>query len=224
MYLVAYGARTPLLALRGLVRLRNIALIVVPALALGIVALVLGRSAIAVAVVPAPLVAPGIVSRMRGRMDLTGALVVGTVILSLVVAGAQVPTGSMVTAFEAYAIPAMVANALPTIRDLLLVPLRVLGWGAFALVMIDAWLLQPQITVATVITAGALFVVGVAAAAAVAAATGRDIPATIAGSGLRDPALATALAAIIAGPDSTGVPLVYGVFCLGLAAFALRRG
>src|SRR5207253_3907059 len=85
-YLAAYGARMPLLAFRGLLRVRNIALVLVPAVVIGAIGLALqGRvderiaaGALAVAIVPAPLVGPGIVGRMRGRADLTGALGLGT--------------------------------------------------------------------------------------------------------------------------------------------------
>ena len=231
MYLVAYGARTPLLALRGLMRIRNLALIVVPFAVLNGVAFIVGsvdprhaQAAIALALVPAPLVAPGVVARMRGRMDLTGALVIGTVVLSVLFISGQgaLAAGGLFTAVEAYALAAMFANVVPTVRDLLLVPLRVLGWGAFALVLLNAAILAPPIDLATVGVAFALFVAGVAAAAIVAFALDRDLRAAIAGAGLRDPALAVALATITAGPDSTGVALVYGVFCLVLAGIALR--
>ena len=67
-----------------------------------------------------------------------------------------------------------------------------------------------------------MLVAGAGSAAAVALASGRDPLAAVGGAGLRDPALAVALATITAGPDSTGVPLVYAVFCLGLAGIALR--
>src|SRR5882672_8917201 len=88
-YLIAYGARTPLLALRGLTRVRNLALVIGPAVAMRALALALqdrvhasvSAGAIAVALVPAPLVAPEIVGRLRGgRMDQAGALVLGTAI------------------------------------------------------------------------------------------------------------------------------------------------
>jgi hypothetical protein len=80
----------------------------------------------------------------------------------------------------------------------------------------------PPLVLATAVAALALLSVGVATSAAVARVTGRDVRASIGGAGLRDPFLAIALASVISGPDSTGVPLLYGVFCLGLAALALR--
>ncbi len=236
-YLVSYGARTPLLALRGLARVRNLALIVVPSVAMGVVALLLqdrvdGRvavGAIAVALMPAPLVAPELVGRMRGRADLAGALVLGTALVSLLVVGSRgsVAAGALFTATEAYALPAMIGNALPIVRDALLTPLRIVGWLAVpvtlgAAAIAASALLDPPVLLASGIVALALFAVGVTASAVVARVFDRDIVAAIGGAGLRDPALAIAFVTITAGPDSTGVPLVYAVFCLGLAAFALR--
>ncbi|MDQ2951093.1 MAG: hypothetical protein M3R54_02390, partial [Chloroflexota bacterium] len=69
----------------------NLAVIIVPAVAVGLVALAAdGRvdertaaGAVALAIVPAPLVGPEIVGRMRGRSDHAGAFVLGTVLVSL---------------------------------------------------------------------------------------------------------------------------------------------
>lgn len=245
VYLASFGARTPLLALRGLARVRNLALLVVPAVAMGAVALLLdgrvdGRvaaGAVALAIVPAPFVAPGLVGRMRGRADLAGALVLGTVLVSLLIVGSRgaLAAGALFTATEAYALPAMFGNALPTIRDALLAPLRVVGWAGFGLVLGTAVITgpplfepppigtEPPLALAALVVAFGLFVVGIGTSVAVARAFDRDVGAAIGGAGLRDPALAIAFATITAGPDSTGVPLVYAVFCLGLGALALRR-
>jgi hypothetical protein len=244
-YLIAYGARTPLLALRGLTRVRNLALIIVPAVAVGLIALLLqGRvddrvaaGAIALAVVPAPFVAPEIVGRMRGRADLAGALVLGTALLSLLVSGSRgaLSAGALFTAVEAFAIAAMVAGALPTLRDALLGVLRVVGWGSVVLIAIAAAVVapplldappigsDPPLVLQSAVVALALLVAGVGSAALVAWIAGRDPIAAVGGAGLRDPALAVVLAAVTAGRDSTGVPLVYGVFCVVLAALSLAR-
>jgi hypothetical protein len=232
VYLAAYGARTPLLALRGLLRLRNAATILVPAALMGAVALVLqghvlaevSDGAIALAIVPAPLVAPGVISRMRGRADLAGALVLGTVLVSLLIVGSRgsLAAGALFTATEAYALAAMFGNAVPTVRDLALLPLRVIGWVAFAFVLLDGALAGPLIEEQTVAAAVLLLIAGTVGAGAVARITGRDVRSAIAGAGLRDPALAVAIATITAGPGSTGVALVYAAFCLVLAGIALR--
>jgi hypothetical protein len=185
----------------------------------------ISAGALALALVPAPLAAGGIVSRMRGRADLAGALGLGTVVVSLLSVGSRgaLAAGALFAATEAYAIAAMLASALPPVRDALLGPLRLVGWAAFAAVLVLALPEVPPIDGWTVLVAAALFVSGILAAAAVAIATRRDVVAAVAGAGLRDPALAIALAAVALPPGSTGVPLVYAVFCLGLAALALLR-
>jgi hypothetical protein len=244
-YLATYGARTPVLALRGLARVRNLALVIVPAVAVGLVALLLqGRAdgrvaagAIALAVVPAPFVAPEIVGRMRGRADLAGALVLGTALLSLLVSGSRgaLAAGALFTAVEAFAIAAMVAGALPTLRDALLGVLRAVGWGSIALIAITATVAapplfdtppigaDPPLVLQSAAVALAMLAAGAGSAALVAWVSGRDRTAAVGGAGLRDPALAVVLASVTAGPDSTAVPLLYGVFCIVLAALSLAR-
>jgi len=222
----------PLLALRGLLRVRNIALIVVPAVAIGLVALILvGRvddrissGALALAVVPAPFIGPGIVGRMRGRADLAGALVLGTALISILLVGSRgaLASAALFTAAEAYALPAMFGNALPTIRDGLLVPLQWIGFAGCAAAILFTAVAAPAIDGVTIAVALTLIGVGAVASVIVASVTGRDVAAAIAGGGLRDPVLALALVSVTAGPDAAGVPLVYAVFCLGLGALALR--
>jgi hypothetical protein len=194
--------------------------------------------AIAVALVPAPLVAPELVGRMRGgRMDQAGALVLGTAIASLLVVGSRgaLASGALFAATEAFAISSMVANALPTIRDRLLPVLRLIGVVAAVLIVVTilvegqpllytpAFLEpDPNVAVTSAVVALALLFLGAGASVAVARVTGRDVRAAIGGAGLRDPFLAIALAAVTTTPHSVGVPLLYGVFCLVLAAVALR--
>jgi hypothetical protein len=221
-------------------------LVIVPAVAMGALVLALqdhvsgqvAAGAIAVALVPAPLVAPELVGRMRGgRMDQAGALVLGTAIASLLVVGSRgaLASGALFAATEAFAISSMVANALPTIRDRLLVVLRLVGWAAALLIVLTIVLEgqplfyspaflepDPNIAFTNAVVALALLIVGAVSSAAVARVTGRDVRAAIGGAGLRDPFLAIALAAVTTTPSSAGVPLLYGVFCLGLAALALR--
>jgi hypothetical protein len=113
--------------------------------------------------------------------------------------------------------------------------LRVVGWAGAALVVSTAVLgadplfysvsargTDLALALADGLAALGLLVAGVGTSAAVARVTGREVRASIGGAGLRDPFLAIALASVISSPDSTGVPLLYGVFCLGLAALALR--
>jgi hypothetical protein len=231
VYLASYGARTPLLALRGLLRFRNALLVLVPAVALGVVARLIeaylpGASdgAFAVALVPAPLMASEVVTRLRGRMDLAGALVLGTMVFSVFFVGSRtaVAAGALFAATESFTIAAMVANAIPTLRDAVLLPLRVVGWLAAGIVVGLAILFPPRIDGTVVIAAAALLVVGALSAAIVAMALQRDVIASVAGAGLRDPALAVAVA-MLTDSSASGVALVYGVFCLVLGgAVALR--
>lgn len=230
-YLASYGARTPLLALRGLLRLRNIVLVVAPAVAIGFSAAAVGaflggdagEGAIALALVPAPLVASEVVTRLRGRMDLAGVLAIGTAILSLLLIGGRgaIAAGALFAATEAYAIAAMIANALPSVRDAVLVPLRAIGWIAVAVVIANAVVAGPVIDGSTLLAAAAVFASGTLSAALVALLLRREITAAVAGAGLRDPVLGIAFATLLA-PQASGVALVYGVFCLVLAAVALR--
>jgi hypothetical protein len=228
--------------LRALMRARNLALIVVPAVAMGAIALFLqGRvddrvaaGAIALAVVPAPFIAPEIVGRMRGRADLAGALVLGTVLASLLVVGSRgaLAAGALFMATEAFAISAMVANGLPTVRDALLAPLRVIGVIALVVLLLatPVWsaIVDPPasldvgLVLSSALAAFALLLAGLVATVLVARVLGRDVPAAIGGAGLRDPALAVVLAVVTAGPASAAVPLCYAVFCLVLAALSLR--
>ena len=230
-YLASYGARTPLLALRGLLRFRNIVLVVAPAVAIGFSAAAVGaflggdagEGAIALALVPAPLVASEVVTRLRGRMDLAGVLALGTAILSLLLIGGRgaIAAGALFAATEAYAIAAMIANALPSVRDAFLVPLRAIGWIAVAVVIANAVVAGPVIDGSTLLAAAAVFASGTLSAALVALLLRREITAAVAGAGLRDPVLGIAFATLLA-PQASGVALVYGVFCLVLAAVALR--
>lgn len=196
----------------------------------------IAAGAIALAIVPAPFLAPEIVGRMRGRADLAGALVLGTVLASLLVVGSRgaLAAGALFTATEAFAISAMIANGLPTLRDAVLVPLKLIGWAAVALIFFTAinsmpplfdpppFGTDPPLIVMSAIVALAMLVVGGLSSALVARLTGREVAAAVGGAGLRDPALAVALATVTASPYSTGVPLVYGVFCLVLWALSLR--
>ena len=199
----------------------------------------IAAGAIALAIVPAPFVAPEIVGRMRGRADLAGALVLGTVMISVLVLGSRgaLAAGALFAATEAFAVPAMFANALPTVRDRVLVPLRVLGWIGLAVILVSALATllpplfdrtaggtEPLPILTGLLVAAAMLVAGTVSTAVAARVVGGNITAAIGGAGLRDPALAVVLATIVGGPESAGVPLVYAVFCLVLGAAArLRR-
>jgi hypothetical protein len=212
-------------------RVRNLALVIAPAAAMGTLALALqervdGRlaaAAIALAIVPAPLAGPELVSRMRGRADLAGVLVLGTVLASLLVVGSRgaLAAGALFAAGQAFALSSMLASALPGIRDALLVPLRVLGWTALVVIVVSAVAAQPPLALQSVVVALALLVVGAGTSAAVARAFDRDVRGAVAGAGLRDPALAVVFASIV-GADA-GVALAYAALVVCLCGIALLR-
>jgi hypothetical protein len=134
LYLATYGARAPLLALLGLRRLPNLVLVIAPyavtvplafaasdrldpAPVAGLVALVLA---------PGALFAPAVVSAAGGRRsDMAGALVLGTVIVSIVLVATRPGTGAAAfAAAQAFLAGPLVASALPTVRDRARVPLQ----------------------------------------------------------------------------------------------------
>lgn len=184
------------------------------------------RGAIVLAIMPAPLLGPAILTRMGGRMDLAGALVLGTLLLSLLVMASREAIGStaLSTALATFAVAAMVANGVPTLRDRLLAPLSVAGVASAATIAALAVVMAPIVDLNVMIAAAALFVAGVSTSAVVAVLTRRDVVAAIAGAGLRDPLLAVAFEVAVSGnASSSGVALVYAAFCLGLAALGLAR-
>lgn len=203
-----------------------------PAVVLGALALALdGRvppslaaGAIAIALAPAPLVGPAVVGRLGGRADLGGALVLGTALLCVALAAnrALLAPAVLLAAVEAFAVAALVANALPTIRDALLVPLRLAGAAAFAAILALAVMALPTLDAATVAVAAAFVLCGAGAAALVARLQQRDVRAAVACAGLRDPALACALVYLGVGPDALGVPLAYAAMLALGAVIAWR--
>ena len=210
--------------------MRNIALILAPAVALAVAARIIdmyvpaaGAGAFAVALVPAPLMASEVVSRMRGPMDLAGALAHGTIAVSLLFIGGRgtVAAGGLFTATKAFAIAAMVSNGLPRLRDAILMPLRLVGWLAAAVVVAVAITPVPPIDAMTIVTGLVLFIVGALTAVVSATLVGREVIASVAGAGLRDPVLAIAFAMFVTNSQSSSVAIVYGLCCLALTVFVL---
>jgi hypothetical protein len=181
---------------------------------------------VALALAPGALLAPAVVSAAGGRRsDMAGALLLGTVILSFVLAATR-PAASTVaiTAAQAFVIASLVAGAMPTLRERLLVPLRWGGHLAALAVIALAVASGPPMSVGAVgvALAAVAFTLGVAAAAALALR--RDLLSALAAVGTRDPVVATVLAWSTAGPAATAVPLASAAI-LGIvaAALVLRR-
>ncbi|HEY6204077.1 MAG TPA: hypothetical protein VI056_13685 [Candidatus Limnocylindria bacterium] len=230
LYLAAHGARAPFLALLGLRRLRNLALVLAPyavtvplafavserldpAAAAGLVAVVLA---------PGAFLAPVVVIAAGGRRaDMAGALLLGTAVISFVLVATRPGAVTLaLTAAQAFALASLVAGALPTVRDRLLVPLRWAGHAAGIAVIVLAAAGGPRIDATTVAVALAAVALLLSVAGAAAAFMRRDVFSALAATGTRDPIVATALAWSTGGVDATAVPLASAVI-LGIAAAAL---
>ena len=225
------GLRTPMLALLSLRRLRNLALVVLPyGPGLLLVAL-LGpllsdadrAGLLAVAVAPALLSAPALATAMGGRMDRAGALLVGTIAASFVLALARAgaTSGTMQNAMLAFVVGAGVTSIVPMLPAIARTAAQRLGDIGFVLLLGVAVVGGPSLDAAGALVALVLFGTTAGGAALLARATGTDFRSAIAGAGTRDPAVATALALALGGPGATGIPLYSAALLLVLgAAFA----
>jgi len=184
-----------------------------PATSGGLLALVLA---------PGVLLAPAVVNAAGGRRaDMAGALLLGTVIVSFVLVATRPGAATLsLTAAQAFAVASLVAGALPTVRDRILVPLRWVGHAAGLAVLVLAALSGPRVDAATLVVALAAVAVLLVIAGATALVLRRDVLSALAATGTRDPIVATALAWSTGGADATGVPLASAVI-LGIAATAL---
>ena len=225
------GLRTPMLALLSLRRLRNLALVVLPyGPGLLLVAL-LGSSLndadraglLAVAVAPALLSAPALATAIGGRMDRAGALLVGTIAASFVlaIARAGATSGTMQNAMLAFVVGAGMTSIVPMLPAIARTAAQRLGDLGFVVLLALAVAGGPSLDAAGALAALALFGVTAGAAALLARATGTEVRSAIAGAGTRDPAVATALALALGGSGATGIPLYSATLLLVLgAAFA----
>ena len=177
---------------------------------------------VALVLAPGALVAPSVVNAAGGRRaDMAGALLLGTLIVSFVlVATRPGATAFALTAAQAFAVASLVAGALPTVRDRILVPLRWAGHAAGLAVLLLAAASGPRVDAATLAVALAAVAALLVIAGTAALVLRRDVFSALAGTGTRDPIVATALAWSISGADATGVPLASAVI-LGIAATAL---
>jgi hypothetical protein len=177
---------------------------------------------VALALAPGALIAPAVVSAAGGRRsDMAGALLLGTVILSFVLVATRPGASTLaLTAAQAFAVASLLAGAMPTLRDRVLVPLRWAGQLAALAVIVLAVASGPRVDAVTIVVAliAVALTLGIAGAAAIALR--RDALSALAAAGTRDPIVATALAWSMGGSDATGVPLVNAVI-LGIVAAAL---
>jgi len=177
---------------------------------------------VALMLAPGALLAPSFVNAAGGRRaDMAGALLLGTAVLSFVLVATR-PTGIglALAAAQAFAVASLVAGALPTVRDRILVPLRWAGHAAGLAVLLLAAASGPRLEAATLAVALAAVTVVLVVAGATALVLRRDVFSALAATGTRDPIVATALGWSTGGADATGVPLASAVI-LGIAATAL---
>jgi hypothetical protein len=177
---------------------------------------------VALVLAPGAFLAPSVVNAAGGRRaDMAGALVLGTAVVSFVlVATRPGATALALTAAQAFAVVSLVAGALPTVRDQILVPLRWGGHAAALAVLLLAAASGPRVDAATLAVSLAAVAVLLVIAGTAALVLRRDVFSALAATGTRDPIVACALAWSISGPDATGVPLASAVI-LGIAATAL---
>lgn len=181
---------------------------------------------VALAVVPGALFAPAVVSAAGGRRsDMAGALLLGTVVLSVVLVATRPAMGAAgLLAAQAFLVGSLVAGAMPTVRDRLAMPLRWAARIAAAIVIALAVASRPAIDVGTALLSLAAVALTLVIAGVVALALRRDVLSAAAAAGTRDPVLAIALAWSAGGPTATAVPVTSAVI-LGIVAAAviLRR-
>ncbi len=177
----------------------------------------LATAILVVAVAPGPLIGPALVTRLGGRGDMTGALLLGSVVLSVVLALAFLDAqGAVMAAAQTVAIGAFIGGAVPRVRDALAVPMRWASDLALIALIAFAFARGPQFDPSAVIYAAIMVLFGGMASLVVAAVAGVDGFAALAGTGLRETALAIAL---LDGRHETGLLLAYAaIVYVGAAA------
>jgi hypothetical protein len=152
---------------------------------------------------------------------MAGALLLGTAVISFVLVATRPGAVALaLTAAQAFAVASLIAGALPTVRDRLLVPLRWAGHVAGLAVIVLAAASGPRIDATTVAVALAAVAVLFGVADLAALGLRRDLFSAVAATGTRDPIVAIALAWSTGGVDATAVPLASAVI-LGIVAAAL---
>ena len=224
-----------MLALLSLRRLRNLALVALPyGPGLLLVAL-LGpglaepdrAGLLAVAVAPALLSAPALATAIGGRMDRAGALLVGTIAASFVLALSRAGAvgGAMQNAMLAFVVGAGVTAMVPMLPPAARIALQRLGDVGFVVLLGVAIVGGASVDGTAALAAVAMFVATVGTSAFVARVAGLEVRSAIAGAGTRDPAVATALAISLGGPGAAGIPIYSAALLLALGAVfvALNR-
>jgi hypothetical protein len=178
----------------------------------------------AVALAPALLTAPALANAIGGRMDRTGALVVGSVGMWLMLTLTQGPAAAAAAqgAMLPFILGAGVTSVVPMLPQVIRTIAQRIGDAAFVVLIAIALSAANGLNAANGLAALALFVTVVASAVIVARIGGVDLGSALAGAGSRDPAVATGLAVALGG--SAAVPLYSAILLLaGSALLALRN-
>ncbi len=238
----AIGARTPLVAFMAFRRQRNVvglflpqALFAVAAIAVApILASDVGRDlAVGTAALAA---APGLVRGERfaealgGSRDAAAALFTGTLLVTLLIVEpalgrfATVAGPGIGGAALALGGGAALAAMLPTVRDLLLAPLRwaeTIFAASLAATTAIAALSSGPSPLWAVAAAGGVLVLGTGGALVASWIGGARAPSVVAGAGTRDPGIAGAFCLSVSDPAAAAVPLAYGLMLLAAATLAI---
>jgi len=178
----------------------------------------------AVAFAPALLTAPALAAAIGGRMDRTGALVVGSIGMWLVLTltGGPAAAAAAQGAMLPFIVGAGVTSIVPMLPQVVRTIAQRIGDAAFLVLIAIALSSAGSLNVTNGLAALALFAAVAASAAIVARIGGVDLGSALAGVGSRDPAVATGLAIALGG--SAAIPLYTGILLLaGSAVLALRN-
>jgi len=230
LYLFTTGTRTPLLALLSLRRPRNLAPIVLAYAGLGLVAMIVGDPVVAIlALAPSPLIGQTLARLLGAREETVGALLTGTIVLSFPLLLASIPgLGADVNvALFAFVIGAALAGSVPTFRDAILPIVDGARYVALAIILGGAGVVALSFVDPRAVGVAALvLLVGVVAAGIGAMLFGGDGRAAAVGAGMRDPAVAAALAIGAGLAGGAAIPIAYAVLVvlsLGVGKLLVAR-
>ena len=230
LYFFTTGTRTPLLALLALRRPRNLAAIALPYAGLGLVAVIVGDPVVAIlALSPSPLIGPALARIVGAREETVGALLTGTIVLSFPLLLAAIPgLGPNVNiGLFAFVIGAALASAVPLFRDLVLPIVDGARYVALAIILGAAGVAALSFVDPRAVGVAALvLLVGTLSAAIGALLFRGDGIAAAIGAGLRDPAVAAALAISAGFAGAAAVPLAYAALValsLGVGKLVVAR-
>ena len=195
-----------------------------PYAGLGLVAVIVGDPVVAIlALSPSPLIGPALARIVGAREETVGALLTGTIVLSFPLLLAAIPgLGPNVNiGLFAFVIGAALAGAVPMFRDAVLPIVDGARYVALAIILGAAGVAALSFVDPRAVGVAALVLLVGALSAAIGALLlrGDGIGAAI-GAGMRDPAVAAALAISAGLAGAAAVPLAYAA----LVALSLGVG